>query len=128
MDITTFIIKAVNLKVNWKFCDFQDVIGELTKLFNINYESEVEKIAVVEIENKIIVYICANYPIIFIEEKFLFRIKIILNKYDYIQYISVDSFNHEYLSVDKTLYDKYFDYMDNLSNFSVQDFYFNNIT
>lgn len=128
MDITTYIEKAVNLKVNWKYCDFYDIIAELTKLFNINYEFEVEKIAVVEIENKIIGYIYTNYPIFFIEDEFILQIKTILSKYDYIQYINVDSFNHEYLSVDKTLYNKYFDYMDNLNNFSVRDFYFYNIT
>jgi hypothetical protein len=128
MDITTFIKKAVNLEINWKYCDFYDIIGELTKFFNINYESEVEKIAVVEIENKIVGYIYANYPIFFIEDKFLFQIKTILHKYDYIQYINVDSFEHEYLSMDKELYDKYFNYMDDLNSFSVLDFYFYNIT
>ncbi|GAA4160693.1 hypothetical protein GCM10022217_25120 [Chryseobacterium ginsenosidimutans] len=128
MNITTFIKKAVNLEVNWKYCDFYDIIGELTKFFNINYESEVEKIAVVEIENKIVGYIYANYPIFFIEDKFLFQIKTILHKYDYIQYINVDSFEHEYLSMDKELYDKYFNCMDDLNNFSVLDFYFYNIT
>jgi hypothetical protein len=69
-----------------------------------------------------------NHPLFFIENTYSTQVKTILDKYDYIQYINVDVINHEYLSVDKILYDKYFDYMDNTNNFSAQDFYFNNIT
>ncbi|MCJ7934888.1 MAG: hypothetical protein MUW56_15020 [Chryseobacterium sp.] len=128
MDITYFIKKAVNLDVNWKYDHFHSIVSELSKFFNVNYEPEVEKIAIVEIENNIVGYIYADYPIFFIEDTYLSKIKAILHKDEYIQYVTVDFFNHEYLSVDKALYEKYFNYMDDLNNFSVLDFYFYNIT
>ncbi|MCQ9641629.1 hypothetical protein MP478_19790 [Chryseobacterium sp. WG14] len=128
MNITTFIEKAINLKVNWKHYDFFDAIDELTKFFNVSYEADVEKIAVIEIKDNVVGYLYVNHPLFFIENIYSTQVKTILDKYDYIQYINVDSINHEYLSVDKVLYDKYFDYMDNTNNFSAQDFYFNNIT
>ncbi|MGI9651095.1 hypothetical protein [Chryseobacterium sp. RLHN22] len=128
MNITNFIEKAINLDVNWRHYDFFDIIDELKILFKVSYEPSVEKIAMIELSNNIVGYINSNYPFVFIEDKFLTELKNILYKYDYIQYISIDSVNHKYLSIDRTLYDKYFNYLENTDRFSAEDFYFYNIT
>jgi hypothetical protein len=128
MDITNFVEKAVNLNVNWKHFDFYDITEMLSKNYIVNYEVNEEKIATIQIENELVGFLCMDYPLFFIEDKKLSEIKILLQEYLYIQYIPVDSINNQYLSVDKALYDKYFDYMDNINSFSANDFYFNNIT
>lgn len=127
MNITNLIEKAINLDVNWRYYDFFDIIDELKKIFKVNYELGVEKIAMIELSNNIVGYINSNYPFIFIEDKFLPEIKKILYKYNYIQYINIDSVNHKYLAIDRTLYDKYFNYLENTDRFSAEDFYFYNI-
>lgn len=127
MDITNFIKRAINLDVNWRHLDFLNVIDILSKNYFINYEVNEEKIAVIQKNDDIVGYLYLKYPLFFIESEYFSPINLILNEYNYIQYIKVDSINHEYLYVDKILYDKYFDYMENVNNFSAQDFYFFNV-
>lgn len=128
MNITKLLEIAINLDVNWRHHDFFDIIDELKILFKVSYEPSVEKIAMIELSNNVIGYVNSNYPFIFIEDKFLKELKNILFEYDYIQYINIDSVNHKYLSIDRTLYDKHFNYLENTDIFSAEDFYFYNVT
>ncbi|BAP32520.1 uncharacterized protein CHSO_3483 [Chryseobacterium sp. StRB126] len=128
MDITNLVKKAINLNVNWKHGDFYEMIEILSIRYIVNYEINEEKIAMIQVENEIIGFIFLNYPLFFIENKYLLQLKKELEKYDYIQFINVDSIYHKYLSIDENLYNTYFDYMDNIDIFSAQDFYFYNVT
>lgn len=128
MDITNFVRKATNLNINWKYGDFHDVIEILSTKYIVDYEINEEKIAVIHIKDEIIGFLSLNYPLFFIVNNHLSQLKSLLEKYNYIQFINVDSIAKKYLSIDNTLYNTYFDYIDNTNSFSAQDFYFNNVT
>ncbi|WPO89544.1 hypothetical protein [Chryseobacterium sp. HR92] len=95
--------------------------------YSIDIEMEVEKISVLNLENKTIGYICLNYPLIFIESQYALQVKNVLHTFHDIEYIVVDTLSTPYLSVDSDIYNSYFDFMENLNAFSAEDFYFYNV-
>ena len=128
MDITDFIEKAIKVDANWRYFDFYAAIDILSKTYLVDHEINEEKIAIIQNEDNTLGYLYLKYPFFFIKSEHHSLINSLLSEYSYIQYIKVDSIYHEYLSMDKLLYDKYFDHMENINNFSAQDFYFCNIT
>jgi capsular polysaccharide biosynthesis protein len=127
MNITSIIEKATTLDINWKHFDFQNIVDVLSKNYCVNIEIVEERIAIIAIKNVIIGYLCLNYPLFFIEDKYYSEIKLLLNQFNYLQYINVNNLFEESLSVDAETYNKYFNFMENLENFSAEDFYFYNI-
>jgi hypothetical protein len=113
--------------VNWRHFDFYDVINILSKFYVIHYKTNEEKIALIESENNIIGYLCLNYPIFFIKYKNFQEIQLKISKYNYLQCIVIDSIVERSLKVDRLTYGKYFNYMDDIDNFSAEEFYFYNV-
>lgn len=128
MDITNFVKKAINSNEDWRHFDFYDVTKILSIEYIVNYEINEEKIATIQIENEIIGFLLIDYPLFFIEDKYCLQIRMLLQKYYYIEYIVVNSINQKKLSINEALYNEYFSFMDDTNNFSAQDFYFYNIT
>ncbi|MDQ0780992.1 hypothetical protein QF044_000846 [Chryseobacterium sp. W4I1] len=81
MDITQNIQEAINSNTNWKHSDFESVVNDLSLNYHVDIEINAEKFGVLSSEEKIIGYICLNYPIIFLENKFLPEINFILNNF-----------------------------------------------
>ena len=88
---------------------------------------ETEKIAILNLGNKTIGYICLNYPLIFMESQYALQVKNALHSFHEIEYIIVDTLSNPNLSVDHDIYNAYFDFMENLNAFSSEDFYFYNV-
>ncbi|GEN65728.1 hypothetical protein [Chryseobacterium rhizosphaerae] len=128
MDITAILQKAIYANMNWKHSIFFSVIETLSHHYITDIEIDSEKIYVLSTENKIIGYICLNYPLIFIENNYASQVDNILSAFDSIQYIRVKTLHDQYLSIDPDIYNTCFDYMENLTSFSAEDFYFCNVT
>jgi len=127
MNITSIIEKAITIGINWKHFHFHNIVDILSNNYCVNIEIDQEKIAIVAIENIIIGYLYLNHPLFFIENKYYSEIKSLLNQFNYLQYINVNNLFEESLSVDAETYNRYFNFMENLDNFSAEDFYFSNI-
>lgn len=127
MDITEILQAAVHSNNYWKHSDFSSVIEALSFPYRTDIEKETEKIAILNLGNKTVGYICLNYPLIFIEKLYALQVKNILHTFRDIEYIIVDTLSHPYLTVDPDIYNAYFDFMENLNAFSAEDFYFYNV-
>ncbi|MGI9581970.1 hypothetical protein ACR1PO_12205 [Chryseobacterium sp. RRHN12] len=127
MDITEILQAAVHSNNYWKHSDFRSVIETLSYHYSTDIEMETEKIAVLNLGNKTIGYICLNYPLIFIESLYALHVKNILHTFHDIEYIIVDTLSNPYLTVNSDIYNAYFDFMENLNAFSAEDFYFYNV-
>ncbi len=127
MDITPIIRKAIDSNNNWKHSAFTSVIELLSSHYDIDIEIDTEKIAVLSLKNKTIGYICLNYPLIFIESKYVLQVKNFLYTFNNVEYIIVDTIFNQYLLINSYIYNSYFEYMENLTAFSAEDFYFYNV-
>lgn len=127
MDITETLQTAVHSNNYWKHSGFISVMGALSFHYDIDIEIDTEKISVLGLENKTFGYICLNHPLIFIESQYASQIKNILHTFYDIEYIIVDTLSTPYLSVNPDIYNVYFNFMENLSAFSAEDFYFYNV-
>ncbi|MCS3532030.1 hypothetical protein [Chryseobacterium sp. JUb7] len=127
MNITSIIESVISLNINWKHSDFHNIIDILSNNYYINIEIDEEKIATIVIKNSIIGYLCLDYPLFFIENKYFSEVKFLLDQFSYLQYINVNSLLEKSLSVDAETYNKYFNFMGNLKDFSAEDFYFYNV-
>lgn len=127
MDITEILRTAVHSNNYWKHSNFRSVIEILSYHYYTDIETDTEKIAILHLKNKIIGYICLNYPLIFIESQYALQVKNVLHTFHDIEYIVVDTLSTPYLSVDSDIYNSYFDFMENLNAFSAEDFYFYNV-
>ncbi len=127
MDITPIIRKAIDSNNNWKHSAFISVIELLSSHYEIDIEIDTEKIAVLSLKNKTIGYICLNYPLIFIESKYVLQVKNFLYTFNNVEYIIVDTIFNQYLLINSYIYNYYFEYMENLTAFSAEDFYFYNV-
>ncbi|GEJ43393.1 hypothetical protein CRS_00010 [Chryseobacterium sp. ON_d1] len=127
MDITPIIRKAIDSNNNWKHSAFTSVIELLSSHYDIDIEIDTEKIAVLSLKNKTIGYICLNYPLIFIESEYVLQVKNFLYTFNNVEYIIVDTIFNQYLLINSYIYNSYFEYMENLTTFSAEDFYFYNV-
>lgn len=127
MDITPIIRKAIDSNNNWKHSAFTSVIELLSSHYDIDIEIDTEKIAVLSLKNKTIGYICLNYPLIFIESEYVLQVKNFLYTFNNVEYIIVDTIFNQYLLINSYIYNSYFEYMENLTAFSAEDFYFYNV-
>ncbi|WP_129056041.1 MULTISPECIES: hypothetical protein [unclassified Chryseobacterium] len=128
MDITEILQIAVHSNNYWKHSDFSSVMETLKLYYNSDIETDTEKLTTLLLGDKIIGYICLNYPLVFIESQYALHVKNILQTFHDIEYIIVDTLSNPYLSVDPDIYNAYFDFMENLNAFSAEEFYFYNIT
>lgn len=127
MDITETLQAAVHSNNYWKHSDFSSITNTLSNHYSVDIEMEAEKIAVLSLGNKIIGYICLNYPLIFIESQYALQVKSLLHPFHDIEFIIVNTLSNQYLSVNPDIYNAYFDFMENLNAFSAEDFYFYNV-
>ncbi|MFC3161494.1 hypothetical protein SAMN05443633_101589 [Chryseobacterium arachidis] len=127
MDITSIIKNAVASDINWKHQDFHYIVDILSKRYFITIDLEEEKVAILALKNTVTGYLCLEYPLFFIENKFYSEVRLILNQFKYLKYIKVDSLSEQSLTVNPETYNKYFNYFENMDSFSAEDFYFYNI-
>lgn len=127
MDITETLQAAVHSNNYWKHSDFSSITNTLSNYYSVDIEMEAEKITVLSLGNKIIGYICLNYPLIFIESQYALQVKSLLHPFHDIEFIIVSTLSNQYLSVNPDIYNAYFDFMENLNAFSAEDFYFYNV-
>jgi hypothetical protein len=127
VDITEILQAAVHSNNYWKHSYFSSVIETLSYHYSTYIEMETERIAILNLGNKTMGYICLNYPLIFIENQYALQVKNILHTFHDIEYIIVDTLSDPKLSVDPDIYNAYFDFMENLNAFSAEDFYFYNV-
>ncbi|WP_185245841.1 hypothetical protein [Chryseobacterium bernardetii] len=75
MDITEILQTAVHSNNYWKHSDFSSVTEALSSHYSTDIEIETEKIAILNLGNKAIGYICLNHPLIFIENQYALSVK-----------------------------------------------------
>jgi hypothetical protein len=123
--ITQNILNAISKDVLWSVDLFFKFIEQLQKKqYIVSYWENEENWASISFEGTLVGYLWKKYPLLFIEKKIRGDFNELLNDFEFIVVITVDSLTEKCFKVDYSMLKDTLDYGVNYDAFSAEDLWF----